>query len=436
MNFIEHAGDTTVHFSDKFLMQVVNLKKWLNKYLIDIPIPLHTIFSYEDNVVDMNSQPKGFWKKIKPFKTSYFFSDHFIELMPQRKDFWVEIFGFIKKYETDKDYNNIQTVLVTGATGFLGMHVLRHLHAKGFKLVAFVRNSEKAKKFLSTFESIEIREGNLNDLNSIENACKGIDAIVHTAGLVGDWGSMKDFRYINVEGTKNLAIISHNAGIRHFVLIGSLGVYGDRDQDNIDENTQLEYTADRYSNSKIEQEFFVKKYFLQNKIPFTIIRPGFIYGEGDNNFMPRIVDNLMKKKLKFIGDGRNHINTVYVENVAVLVSEVIGNKDCFSRSYNITDKNQVTISEFVEDVSKGLGIKTPDKHIPLKVALTAAKCFEKIYRFMNIKKAPPFTCKKITFMARDRVINTDKSYAIIGDKSVSYKTGINKTIDHFIKNNS
>ena len=438
MDFIQNATDTTYKFSDAFFMQVVKLRKWLNRNLIDIGIPIHTVFSYEDNVVNMAGNTSGFWKKIKPTKTTYFHTDHFLELQPQSSEFWADILEFHQKYETNFQNSNpdlIKTVLVTGATGFLGRHILKRIARPDRKTVVLVRNKLKASALFNGLQNIEMIEGDLDSLDSLDNALHNSDVVIHTAGLVSDWDNQESFTRINVDGVKNLLIIAHAKGIKQFVLIGSLGIFGDMDQNGIDENTQFHFTTDYYSNSKIEQEYFVRKYCLHSRIPFTIIRPGFIYGEEDNKFLPKMISSIKNGQMKFIGSGKNHINTVYVGNVTVLVSKVIGNTVCYNQSYNLTDKNQIDIKRFVNDIAEQLDLPKVKKRVPLKTALGITFIFENLFRILKIKKPPPFTRKKITFLARDRIVNSEKAYKLMGNDFISYKEGITKTLDYFKNEN-
>ncbi len=190
-------------------------------------------------------------------------------------------------------------------------------------------------------------------------------------------------------------------------------------------------SSDDYSNSKIEAEGFVRRYCTQNRLPFTIVRPGFIYGEGDNNFLPKLLGNLRTGKFKYIGSAKNHLNTVYIGNVVQLVIKAIGNKGCFGQSYNLADEQQVQLQDFVEDVAKGMGYNIPTKHVPAKVALRLASILEKSYRLVGAKKAPFLTRKKITFMLRDRLIDSGKAYGILGEVPFTYEQGIKRTMGWF-----
>ncbi len=430
VKFIETTPDTSFEFTDRFLFQVLKMQKWLNKNFLGLSAPVQAVFATEDKVVEISNIQKGFWGKIEYENISYFICDHYIELSPQRNLFWDKIIDFHQKYELDLSLESgIKTVLVTGATGFLGQHIVRSLLDKYDKVICFVRDKEKAKNiFGASFGRLDIRVGDIENAQSLEDACKNCDAVIHALGLVGDWGEWSDYYKINVEGTKNILFAAHHSGVKQFVLIGSLGVYGDTDQNNIDENAQLQTCSDYYSNSKILQENFVKRYCAQNSLPYTIVRPGFIYGEGDNNFMPKLLTNLSKGKFKFIGDGTNHLNTVYVGNVANLISKIVGNENSFNQSYNLADPKQTPVKQFISDVVEGLDLNMPTKHVPIKMVLAITTILESSFRLFKSKKAPPFTRKKVTFIARDRLINSTKSYDLMGDDFYSYAEGMEKTL--------
>ena len=148
-----------------------------------------------------------------------------------------------------------------------------------------------------------------------------------------------------------------------------------------------------------------------------------------------MISSIKNGQMKFIGSGKNHINTVYVGNVTALVSKVIGNTVCYNQSYNLTDKNQIDIKRFVNDIAEQLDLPKVKKRVPLKTALGITFIFENLFRILKINKPPPFTRKKITFLARDRIVNSEKAYKLMGNDFISYKEGITKTLDYFKNGN-
>ena len=430
--FIENNPTTTFEFSNALFLETARLASWLRKNVIAYPIPTHYVFSSEDDVIGRNRALLNGDIQDIPDETTFLYSDHYAELLPNKQGFWESVFHFQTSHEAKyESKGKIKKVLVTGATGFLGSHIVRQLHSGGKEVVAFVRNPQKAaQKFPGIQGKIEFRTGNLDDLSSIENALEGIDAVVHTAAHVSDWDRSEKFENANVEGTKNLLMIAHSKDIKQFIHISSLGIFGDTDQKNIDENNAYVLSSDYYSNSKIRAEIFVKKYCRANNIPFTIIRPGFIYGEEDNNFFPKLIKALELKQFKFIGSKENILNVTYVGNVAALVHEVIGNPACFGQTYNISDHEHVKIGDFISKIVAELHLPEPEKVVPKNVAFAAAALVESIYRALNLNQPPPITGKKVTFSGRSRSVNCEKAYQLMGRTPFSFDEGIKRTLEY------
>ena len=435
VQFIKDNPTTTYEFTNSFFRETARLRRWLKANVITFPAPTHCVFSSEDKVVKYEVLKVPAALRDLPAQTTFFHGDHFLERSPSRARFWRSVQGFqLEREQESPSGQEIQNVLVTGATGFLGSHIVRALHASGKDVTVFVRNPEKARTmFPDIGERIHYRKGELTDLAAIDAALDGVDAVVHTAGHVREWDLYRNFEITNVEGTKNFLIVGHDKGIKQFIHISSLGVFGDTDQDHISENNRYVLSSDYYSNSKIHAEIFVKNYCTENRIAFGIVRPGFIYGEGDNNFFPNLIRNLRGGKVKYIGSKENFVNTVYVGNVVALVDAMIGNADSFGNTYNIADPQDTTIRQVVERVSDHIGVPQPTKVIPKPVALGLATVFELAYRLFKVKTAPPISRKKLTFVGRSRSVDAKRAFALIGRKPFSFEEGITRTLESLKK---
>src|SRR5690348_10896980 len=117
-------------------------------------------------------------------------------------------------------------ILLTGGSGFLGSHVAEQLAQAGHEVVALVRKSSN-RKFLSTLPGLTFAYGSVEDAPSVERAVKGVQAIIHAAGLVKAL-SPEQFELVNVQGTRNLleAAKRHAPNLRRFVFISSLAAVG------------------------------------------------------------------------------------------------------------------------------------------------------------------------------------------------------------------
>lgn len=431
--FIEQNPTTTFYFSNAFYLETARLQNWLRKNVIAYPAPVHYLYASEDEVIQQDPHGANGELGDVPDETTFVTSDHYAELLPNKDSFWNSVFKFQLDHEIRFEiHGNIKKILVTGATGFLGSHIVRNLLENGREPVLFVRNPQKARAIFSDHVGkLEIREGDMDHLESMGEALQDIDAVVHTAAYVSDWDRKEKFDSANVVGTKNLLMMAHSRGIKQFIHISSLGIFGDTDQDNMDENHPPVLSSDPYSNSKIRSEIFVRKYSRANKIPFTILRPGFIYGEGDNHFFPNLIRNLREKKFRYVGSKDNILNTVYVGNVAALVNAVIGNKKCLGETYHIADRERVEIGTLIRQTAAELGLPEPEKVIPKKIAFAAATVIETLYRTLGLNQTPPVTRKKVTFAGRSRSVNAEKAYHLLGGLPFPYEEGIKRTLESF-----
>jgi nucleoside-diphosphate-sugar epimerase len=172
-------------------------------------------------------------------------------------------------------------VLVTGASGFLGSHVAEQLTEAGHTVRALVRKSSN-RKFLSTLKNVELAEGAVDDRDSVFEALKGVDAVIHSAGMVKA-KTEADFFACNTRGTVNLldAAIENAPNLKRFVQVSSLEARGPSRGESISIDEARPVTA--YGRSKLaaEKECLARK----DKLPVTILRPGAIYGPRDVEFL-------------------------------------------------------------------------------------------------------------------------------------------------------
>lgn len=169
-------------------------------------------------------------------------------------------------------------VLVTGGSGFLGSHVAEQLSKDGHEVVALVRKTSN-RKFLSTLKNVELAEGAVEDKAAVDKAMKGVDAVVHSAGLVKAKNE-GEFRSTNIQGTINLleAALEFAPNLKRFVHVSSLEACGPS-LDGKPVPLHQEHPVTAYGRSKLsaEKEVLLRK----DKLPVTILRPAGIYGPRD-----------------------------------------------------------------------------------------------------------------------------------------------------------
>jgi nucleoside-diphosphate-sugar epimerase len=191
-------------------------------------------------------------------------------------------------------------VLVTGGSGFLGSHVAEQFSSEGHDVVALVRKTSNTK-FLRTLPRVVLAEGSVEDRASIDRAMKGVDAVVHSAGIVKA-RKADDFHACNVQGTVNLleAALEHAPGLKRFVHISSLEACGPS-LDGRPVPLDQERPVTSYGRSKLaaEKEVLARR----EKLPVVILRPAAIYGPRDVEILDAF-RAVRRRQYPVIGDGR------------------------------------------------------------------------------------------------------------------------------------
>jgi nucleoside-diphosphate-sugar epimerase len=258
------------------------------------------------------------------------------------------------------------TVLVTGATGFVGSHVAEALVARGDTVRVLARPGADTAALEKL--GVTVVRGDLADPASVKPAVEGVDVVVHAAAKVGDWGPLEDYRKVNVEGLRALLDATLGKPLHRFVHVSTLGVYEARHHYQTDESEPLpDKHIDGYTQSKVETERLALQYHRKQQVPVTILRPGFVYGPRDRTLLPRIAKRLAEGSVMYIARGRYAMNTTYVGNLVDAITLAIDSPAAVGEIFNVTDGEHVTKRRFFEALADGLGLKRPKKFPPVPV---------------------------------------------------------------------
>src|SRR5262245_15323604 len=207
------------------------------------------------------------------------------------------------------------TVLVTGATGFVGSHVAEALARRDGAVRALARSGADTS-FLER-SGVRIVSGDLTDPASLKTAMDGGNVVVHCAAQVGEWGHVDEFRKVHVEGLRALLDATLGKPLHRFVHVSTLGVYEARHHYGTDETEPLpERHIDGYTQSKVEAERLALQYHRKQAVPVTVLRPGFVYGPRDRTVLPRLASRLKEGSVVYIARGHYALNTTFVGNLA------------------------------------------------------------------------------------------------------------------------
>ncbi len=267
-------------------------------------------------------------------------------------------------------------VVVTGASGLVGYHVVKHLAACGWQVTALVRATTNTDGLSALAGSdkdgsgtIQIQAAELADRAALVNAMRGAQVVVHAAGSVDPFGRRDEIMAVNVGGTKSCLEAAIEAGVTHFIHMSSLSVItGQGDQFGLRDDAPLKYCGESYADSKVDAEKAVMSEKSGQRIQVTALRPGFIYGPNERAWMPRLIDSLSTKKAMLIDGGTKETNVINVENLCRAVELALCNPAAYGQVYNLTDGARVTKKDLFNAICDGLGFARITRTIPGPVA--------------------------------------------------------------------
>jgi nucleoside-diphosphate-sugar epimerase len=281
------------------------------------------------------------------------------------------------------------TVLVTGAGGFLGGHLVDLLVERGERVRILARPADDVTRMAQA--DVEVRRGELVDRSSLDAAVDGVDRVLHCAARTGPWGPEAAYRTANVVGPENLLRAAMAAGVGRFVHVSSIAVHGTDIRGSADETAPLRAGPDPYSRTKVAGERVLLELLESRQAPLTIVRPGLIYGPRDSNSFARFATLIERGRLPIIGSGRNHVPLIYVRDVArgiVMASEA---DQAVGRAYLLVNDDPVTQIEYFAAIARELDVAPPRVHLPYRLALAVAAAAEAAGHLARMRQPPPVT---------------------------------------------
>jgi uncharacterized protein YbjT (DUF2867 family) len=274
------------------------------------------------------------------------------------------------------------TVLVTGATGFVGPHVVHALRARELPVRALVRNRQRGARL--TAWGVELAEGDVTEPASLHGAMQGVDAVIHLVAIIK--GSPAEFESVMAQGTRNVLAAAKDAGVRRFVLASALGV-DERTKDSVP-----------YFRAKWEMERATKESGLEH----VIFRPSFVFGK-DGGVLPTFVRLARFAPVTpIVGPGTQRLQPIWVEDVAAYYTAALDNGAAANRTFEIGGPDAPTWNEFWDRLKRVLGSRRPSLHVPFGVLRAQATLTERL-------PGAPVTRDQLTMLQLGDNVVTDAS---------------------------
>lgn len=308
----------------------------------------------------------------------------------------------------------MKTAFVTGATGFVGSHLVDHLLEKGYTVKCLTRKTSNLRWLEG--KNVELCEGSLSDKESLKKAIQGCNYIFHVAGVL--FGKTEqEFIQGNLSGTKNLveACLESGQNFNRFLYVTSLLAAGASETETALTEEDECRPFSWYGKSKFESEKYIKT--QMSKLPITIIRPGGVYG-------PR--DYAMFEAFKASKSGFNMIlgekgklgSVIHVTDLVIGITQAAESEKAKSEIYYLANTKHMRQEEFGELIIKAMGKKPKNIVLPYFIASIFANLSEFFAQFS----------KKPAVLNRQKLMELSKRYLICSNQKASADFEFNDNI--------
>jgi nucleoside-diphosphate-sugar epimerase len=285
-----------------------------------------------------------------------------------------------------------QKALVTGGGGFLGKVIVRKLVEQGVKVRSFSRGSYPELEKLG----VEVVRGDIAEYSDVLKAVSGCDLVFHVASKPGMWGAYETYYRPNVTGTEHVLKACREARIDRLVYTSSPSVVFDG-KDVEGANESLPY-PDHYEAHYPKTKAIAEKAVLQANSPALAtvsLRPHLIWGPEDQNFIPRLISRAKAGRLRFIGDGQNKVDTVYVDNAAdahLAAGRLLKPGAAIAgKAYFITNDEPRTLADFFNGLLHAAGYPPISGQVSPRTAAAVGWLLETVYHLFGWQEDPPMT---------------------------------------------
>jgi 2-alkyl-3-oxoalkanoate reductase len=293
-------------------------------------------------------------------------------------------------------------IAVTGASGFVGGHVVEGFLQHGHSVIGYGR---RANPMLPEHPRFDYRRWDITSGSIRADA----DAVVHCAGSVTEWGSDADFQAANVTGTRNVLDTFRGTGV--FVHMSTASVYDLTAQKlGVTEDTPLATDfVTGYSRSKVAAE----KLVAAAPGNTVVLRPHIVYGPGDAKILPRLLAMRRLGALVVPGDGRARLSVTHVDNLAQAVMKAVEHRAGYE-IFNIADAETGTVDELLTSLQIAFGFEPRIWHVPARPAWHAAVAVERLHRTMIKGRAPLLTRFLVAQLALDFTLDIRRAIDGLG----------------------
>ncbi|GAA3331052.1 NAD-dependent epimerase/dehydratase family protein [Curtobacterium albidum] len=300
-----------------------------------------------------------------------------------------------------------ERVLVTGASGFVGGHVVRTLREHGYRVTAAGRRA-------AALPEGDVFVGDLDDLGRAEVPA---DVVVHCAALSSPWGRWAEFEHANVTGTAQVLRYARRVEVRRIVHVSSPGVYAaPRDrlairEDQVDPSRPMNH----YIRSKLHAEALLRAAVGDPDGPeIVVLRPRGVVGAGDTGLVPRLLRVHERVGVPLLRGGRGLVDLTAVENVAHAVRLAIEVPGAAGLAFNVTNGDPRPFVDLLDQLLAGLGLDPRHRSLPAGPVAALAGVLEAVCAVLPGHPEPPVTRYTVSTITHSQTLDITRARRVLG----------------------
>jgi nucleoside-diphosphate-sugar epimerase len=316
--------------------------------------------------------------------------------------------------------------LVTGASGFIGSHLVKRCMQQGYRVKALVRKGNASIAGLK-LEGVEVVEGDIRQAEAVNRAVNGADLVFHSAALTSDWGSLKDFRDINIGGTRNICEAVLQYKVKRLVHISTYESFDHSRLELVNEKTPYSSRNQSYPDTKIKGNEVVWEHIAQG-MPASIVYPVWVYGTGDRTLFPLLADGIRRRQF-FYWSHHAPISLVYIDNLIDLLMLAAEHPCAEGEDFLAYDGEPITFEAVCERIASAIHSPPPSLYLPYNLVYFLSGMLEVLYRIIRSSKRPLLTPQAVTLLASHAAPDASKARRVLGwSPGVTQDDGINRTL--------
>lgn len=322
----------------------------------------------------------------------------------------------------------LESVLITGAGGFIGSHLAEDQLRRNRSVKALDVNLRNLAP-LRGKSICQLIEGDIRDEALLERIVPGTDIIFHLASAHLELNKPESYYWqTNVQSIRGLMKASHRHGVRRFVHCSSVGVYGPLAELPANEQTPCRPEI-LYEKTKLAGEAELRKSYGDFPVPYVILRPAWVYGPRCRR-THKLFRAIKKGRFLVVGTGDNLRHPVYVGDMLEAFELAATQEAVTGETFVIASSEAVRLKDIIGEIARIQGVRIPMVRIPLAAMKPVAAVVEAVFKALG--KEPPFSRRSLKFFIESSSFDINKARGLLGfHPKVDLKKGLAETLEGF-----